>query len=279
MDKNQEENLIIAAQQLMQEAYFSAECAKKSILSAITEVSELSQKMIDECLSAIIQEFSLATQRAIEIVGKLVDNISESDKARFIESYTKWGELGWTPFPSKGQRIFYTLPENGPYPDKELLEFYSTLKVEKLFEILKAKIPNNPDLISAIFCYKQREYKACTLLLFSLIEATLLQHQTCTAKVGKGGIDLLKLDYSKKLADELLFDFLRYDCVFSCLYTIFSKTNDFKNSMTVINRNFVCHGMASREITKKDCIQLFLVLGNLDNLMKEFPHEIPESES
>ncbi len=52
-------------------------------------IENVSQKMMDKCLSAIIQEFSLATQRAIEIVRKLVDNISESDKARFIESYTK----------------------------------------------------------------------------------------------------------------------------------------------------------------------------------------------
>lgn len=205
--------------------------------------------------------------------------LSEEEQSDLTESYIKWGKLGWTPFLNKEYIYFLVPPKNNVDGDNKLKEYCSSSSVKELFNILNNQIGNLSGLQSAIFCYQQGEYKACTLLLFSLIEERLLKRQTNTAKVGRGAIELLESDYKDMEADELFSHLLRHACLFSCLYVMFARANDFKDSMMVINRNYVCHGMEDREITKKDCIQLFLALGNLDNLMKEFPHEIPESES
>lgn len=197
--------------------------------------------------------------------------LSEEEQSDLTESYIKWGKLGWTPFLNKEYIYFLVPPKNNVDGDNKLKEYCSSSSVKELFNILNNQIGNLSGLQSAIFCYQQGEYKACTLLLFSLIEERLLKRQTNTAKVGKGAIELLESDYKNIEADDLFSNLLRYACLFSCLYVMFARANDFKDSMMVINRNYVCHGMEDREITKKDCIQLFLALGNLDNLMKEFP--------
>lgn len=232
---------------------------------------------IAESQNTFFKKLSISFEKMASNIDGLT--LSEEDRFNLKESYITWGKLGWTPFLNKKQICFLVPPKNNVDGDNKLKEYCSSSSVKELFNILNNQIGNLSGLQSAIFCYQQGEYKACTLLLFSLIEERLLKRQTNTAKVGRGAIELLESDYKDMEADELFSHLLRHACLFSCLYVMFARANDFKDSMMVINRNYVCHGMEDREITKKDCIQLFLALGNLDNLMKEFPHEIPESES
>lgn len=232
---------------------------------------------IAESQNTFLKKLSISFEKMASNIDGLT--LSEEERFNLKESYITWGKLGWTPFLNKKQICFLVPPKNNVDGDNELKEYCSPSSVKELFNILNNQIDYSSGLQSAIFCYQQGEYKACTLLLFSLIEERLLKRQTNTAKVGKGAIELLESDYKNIEADDLFSNLLRYACLISCLYVMFARANDFKDGMTVINRNYVCHGMEDREITKKDCIQLFLALGNLDNLMKEFPHKIPESES
>lgn len=172
--------------------------------------------------------------------------LSEEEQSDLTESYIKWGKLGWTPFLNKEYIYFLVPPKNNVDGDNKLKEYCSSSSVKELFNILNNQIGNLSGLQSAIFCYQQGEYKACTLLLFSLIEERLLKRQTNTAKVGKGAVELLESDYKNIEADDLFSNLLRYACLFSCLYVMFARANDFKDSMMVINRNYVCHGMEDR---------------------------------
>ena len=65
-------------------------------------------------------------------------------------------------------------------------------------------------------------------------------------------------DINKKVY--LLFS---YQNVYACLMKVFEDGGDFKKQPEVINRNFVDHGMLHRDVTKRDCIQIFLLYYNL----------------
>ena len=43
----------------------------------------------------------------------------------------------------------------------------------------------------------------------------------------------------------------------------FKKSLGRKNEPTIINRNRIMHGLFSREISQKDCLQLFCVISNM----------------
>lgn len=62
--------------------------------------------------------------------------------------------------------------------------------------------------------------------------------------------------------NQALYELLNYVNLFACLKTVFAHANDFRREPSVINRNFVDHGMTNRNVRKRDCIQLFLLLNN-----------------
>lgn len=144
--------------------------------------------------------------------------LSEEDQSDLTESYIKWGKLGWTPFLNKEHICFLVPPKNNVDGDNKLKEYCSSSSVKELFNILNNQIGNLSGLQSAIFCYQQGEYKACTLLLFSLIEERLLKRQTNTAKVGRGAIELLESAYKDMEADELFSHLLRHACCVMLVY-------------------------------------------------------------
>ena len=48
---------------------------------------------------------------------------------------------------------------------------------------------------------------------------------------------------------------------------VFEKGNDFRKQPEVLNRNFLDHGMLTRKVTRKDCVQLFLLYYNILELL------------
>ena len=52
--------------------------------------------------------------------------------------------------------------------------------------------------------------------------------------------------------------------------TFFDHGNDFKIQPEVINRNFVTHGMLHRNVSRRDCIMLFLLLYNFTEHINSF---------
>lgn len=221
-------------------------------------------------LQAILAE---TMQYIIALVNAISDNFdlvsySGEERQKFTMKYIACGRCGWTPFPNQTQRVIFIESENEEALSKNMQEFYSAARVQELFEVVSTQTGKNPDLSSAIFCYRQGEYKACALLLFSLIETLLICRQIKNPRVGHGAVKLLSDAHESLQIEEAFSTFLRHTCLLSCLNTLFAKADGFKNPMGIINRNFLSHGMAERNITKKDCIQLFLVFSNLQNFLK-----------
>lgn len=138
--------------------------------------------------------------------------------------------------------------------------------MESIFSQLREQKINHEDLESAIFCFRNKQYKACALMLLGLIDAKLIRVQSRSKgkrKVGASAVQQLKTRFEENREEQVFYTMLFCSNLFACLETIFAYGNDFKDEPNIINRNFVDHGMNRRRIRKRDCIQLFLVLNNL----------------
>jgi hypothetical protein len=175
-------------------------------------------------------------------------------------SYRKWGEFGWTIIEHSPFSFFANQPESQNDADKQALRFFNKNGIVILFNDLQKLQVNKKDLESAVFCFKNNQYKACAMLLCAMIEASLIKIQPKEQwrKVGRGAvrrfkeetIGIVSLEESKILC-------LRAANVLSFLYMLFDDANDFRSEPKHLNRNFIFHGMSKRDVRRKDCIKLF----------------------
>lgn len=239
------------------------------ITDAILNITQMPQR-IAEIVAPIQDALTRFTNLFTEIVSSIqIPTFSEEEKQQLLESYKTWGMYGWTVIPNASFDLFYSKPNNKEEADKIALSHCSKKKIEDLFTELRQKKIKKEDLDSAIFCYENRQYKACALLLFGIIDAKVIRRQPKieTQKrrrpTGKGAIARIEKHFNQHENEEyFLFSILHYTCLFESLNIMFADGNDFKQEPIVINRNYINHGMNIRSARKKDCIQMFLILYN-----------------
>lgn len=231
-----------------------ADTIMSGISSAFVSFSETSQSILNN-----ISEFLQSIH---------VPEISEERKKELLESYKNWGKYGWTVPPFADIDCFNNCPNTLIEADKTALQYCSKADMKMLFSSIEEACVRKRDIREAIYCYNARQYKACALLLFSIIDSRIIRRQNKTAEekysVGIGAITKYKEAVKQQTTgSEKLFLSLSYQNLFSCLFTVFEDTADFTKKTTVINRNYLDHGMSYKAVRKKDCIKLFLLLYNL----------------
>ena len=254
----------------------------------ISAAQQVSQVLGDYAQSSLFNAAQQAAQAAASIVGPIQESLghissmlantiaslqfpelSEERKKELIDSHIKWGEYGWSMLPHAHIKLFYTCPDTSAEADKIALSYYNKAGVNQLFVDLREKRVRKKDLDEAIICFENRQYTACALILFALIDAKLIRLQPKPQddkrrKTGAGAIFHFKKKFkANNNIDMLFFRAFRYFNLFKCLEKMFEDTRDFNLDVHVVNRNYVGHGMNRRQTRRKDCIQLFLVLYNL----------------
>lgn len=147
--------------------------------------------------------------------------------------------------------------------------------MEQIFEVLlENKRTKKTDFREAVFDYRHKQYKSCAFILFALIDAILIRLQKKSTLDGKRrNVGLSAVRDAKKRTEidvntEVLYTALFCTNLFACLQKVFESGNDFRKQPEVINRNFLDHGMLTRKVTKKDCMQLFLLYYNMLKLLE-----------
>lgn len=122
----------------------------------------------------------------------------------------------------------------------------------------------------AILNYKNHCYYSCAVSLFPIIES---YHQfinnfneDCFYRI-KNNLDSVvekiensnqiynaQIDYYKNLVEQFNELIMKH---------YFNVSNSRKNEPPIINRNRIMHGLFTREISQKDCLQLFCVISNM----------------
>lgn len=242
------------------------------------------QTVVKIVTSPVIENLARMTAQISEVLGNIASNVSETlqniklptisneRKEELRVAYKAWGSYGWTTMPNLPISGFSDCPVDIKEANKLALSYCTNKDMENLFDILRdMKGVKKSDLEEAIFDFEHRQYKSCALVLFGLIDAKLIRLQKKDKnpkgkwrEVGKSAANIV-LDKIKSEQDleKKLFLLLDYENILSCLNTVFAKADDFRMQPIVINRNFVDHGMMTKKVVRKDCIQIFLLYYNL----------------
>ena len=217
----------------------------------------------------------MAAQLSEIIKNIKIPSISEERKQELLEIHMLWGMYGWTINPCvEFKTLFNSAPSDKKDADIIALKACSKKEMEKLFGIImRTKRVKKTDFEEAVFDYKHRQYKSCALVLFSLVDATLIRLQKKSDLNGKGrkvglkAVKKVQRRIEKDVNKELFFTVMFCTNISACLEKMFESGNDFKQQPEVINRNFLDHGMLTRRVSRKDCIQLFLLYYNMLELL------------
>lgn len=226
-------------------------------------------------ITKIIGESVLATSNYLNsLFAKIrIPTISAEYKEQLRESFIIWGQFGWTMFPHAPLDFYKNAPKSQKEANEKALVYCRKEYMQSLFaDIQKLKGVNKGDFEEAIFDYNNHKYKSCAMILLSLIDAKLIRMQKKEDRKKyngsrKNGIAAIKaiethVEGERNISSTLLF-LLSYSKLFACLKAIFEYGEDFKNQPNLPNRNFIGHGMLTRKVLRRDCIQLFLLYYNL----------------
>ena len=237
-------------------------------------INEIIQSIFKNNLGFILDSFKEKIDAFWESIYGTIRNITSPDlsqekKQKLIESHKKWGTFGWTINPcSEIDSLFDFCPEEKVEADKLAMK-ECRAKMDSIIEKIRCKKRAKKfDFDEAVDNFNKRNYKSCALILFSLIDSILIRFQgrSVSGKQrpnGKYALENIKNKTGYDEAEITLFAGMFYANLFSCIEKMFEKGNDFRTQPDVINRNFLCHGMMTRRVSKKDCIQLFLLYYNI----------------
>lgn len=242
----------------------------EKINSVISLYADNASKIIG-AFSFTLDSFAKISEYLLSDISDLISSIgiskySKAEKKRLINVYKQWGKFGWTIPPNSCIDSFNNCPETLLKADKYALRFCTRNEMNELFLALESLCKRKRDVREAVKCYNNKHYKACALILFSLIDSRIIRLQGKSGKygVGIGAVANFKEVAKEKTTDEgKLFLALCYENIFSCLFAMFEDTNNFTKEQNIINRNYLDHGMSCKIVRKKDCIKLFLLLYNM----------------
>lgn len=257
---------------------YALEPFKNSVLGQMQELVEVWKQAFS--VKYDFSELSESARRMSEIISESVrrlriPTLSEERKQELIEAHKLWGSYGWTMNPCENvKKIFKYMPTDKKSADAIALKQCSGQKMEQIFEIIsETKRVKKADFEEAVFDYNHRQYKSCALILFSLVDAVLIRLQKKSdlkgkrREVGLRAVSKAKTRTETDINVQMLFIAMFYTNLFACLEKVFEGGKDFKNQPDVINRNFLDHGMMTKKVRKKDCIQLFLLYYNMLELL------------
>ena len=225
-------------------------------LDIIGNIVKVSQS-IGKCISDGIKDIQLP-------------HISKQERLQLKESHELWGQLGWTPINGMPQYLFDSKPDDQASADRTMLKYCTKNSMNEVFKDTIKRLKHKKDYQEAVFCLENRQYKACALVLFAIIDGIFIKQQKIFKDTGAVAIrnyrDNIKNHPSKNL---LLLELLPAN-IFPCLFGFFMGTNCFTNKVKWPNRNYINHGMSNKKVRKKDCIKLFLLLNNILIMLKIF---------
>lgn len=249
------------------------------IVKSTIDVHQIMKPFLDQMAEfgkSISKYCTSITGALVDIIPKIkIPYFSEEEKEQIKVSYTKWAEYGWTSIPNAPISFYFKPPIDIKEANRKALKYCRKKDMEELFEKMKSisRIKQS-DLDEAIFCFENQKYKSCAMILFALMDSKLIRLQKEEDKKkrknrpsGKQAANNIK----KRLSSEVEGTFylvLEYINLFSCFEVVFKSGNDFKKQPKVINRNFLDHGMLTRDVKRMDCVQLFLLYYNFMKMLE-----------
>ena len=191
-----------------------------------------------------------------------------------VANAEKWGNAGWT-IPPFAAISFCAEepPEKREEADQKIMRECTNDNLEQFWnDIRDTKNCNIDDWDEAIANYKDERYKSCALLLYSMIEHLLIQAQkrnnAKNCKTGDKAYEKLEEYWQQQKniprlrVHENFGEYINKN-VYACLKVFFANGKNFSlKDKSFAYRNMLMHGMFSRKVEPKDCMQLFFLYYN-----------------
>ena len=100
-------------------------------------------------------------------------HVSQEEIEQCEKNYFEWGKHGWPVLPEAPFNFYNRFPRDEKLVNNKAMKYCTNEAMDELFGRMRKQNIKKSDLESAIFCYKNIQYKACTLLLFGLIDVDL----------------------------------------------------------------------------------------------------------
>ena len=216
--------------------------ALNRLLTIYTELFDISK--MTKSISNYLDEFS---KRLRDIYG---DGVC---------GYEKWGEFGWTYCPSLNNDMFKVAPATVEEANKTMEQYLSHEEIEKMRYALEVSEADKDEIDEAFQCFCEGKYKACSLLLFGIIDKHLYGFGFEKQHRGKTRIQI-GVGAANKLDETVCYDYTVYVMlanILSAIKKVFQDGDDFKKDMGIINRNYISHGQCRRKISRLECFQIW----------------------
>ena len=214
---------------------------------------------------------------AVDELGNAVINAGCNED--YVKAYKKWGRFGWSFNVSINKKFFLSAPDSLQEADTLMQQYCNDEEIFRIMEELKSADINQKDLEEAYFTYTNHKYKSSVMLLFSLLDQQLINrnffNEEGHLKTGAGVIGELKK--SKKVHRENThLHYLQFTLIIYCLIALFQSNKNFEKEPSIINRNFLIHGMSKNDINKTDCMKVWSALYSLVVVYPKLEKEIQQ---
>lgn len=208
-------------------------------------------------------------KRFLSIQQKLLASIKEEahfleQKPNIKEKISAIGILGWTALPGTKFESYLDCPTNtSQMADDYFMKLMDDNAVKALFSEIMEISDETDDVNEAIHDYNDGRYKSSTMVMFGLIDAILIKSNDNELQGKRYVPQKWGTKFYIDIKNEIRFHDLHLTGITEALMEFFDNKKKFSYSEHVINRNVLVHGMLRRKVSKKDCLQVFLLYRNL----------------
>lgn len=232
---------------------------------------------ISELSKSISKYYSSITTTLSDIIKRVrIPSFSEEEKEQIKGSYEEWGKYGWTPIPNASISFYFNPPVDMKDANRKALKYCKNEDMKELFEEMRTKSGiKQSDFEEAIFCFENKKYKSCAMILFALLDSKLIRFQKDEDRNKRNNLRPSGQKAAKNIEkrydseeEKNLYRLFEAANIFGCIDKFFEPGNDFKYQPKTINRNFLEHGMLTKQVRRMDCVQLFLLYYNFVKLLE-----------
>ena len=187
--------------------------------------------------------------------------ITDSEFKKRQNRSKKYGSMMWTHNPNEVSPIYELDDEQF---EKKVKKWEKGDDFDETIDFIKSRHSRRivlDELDEAVGCFRHKEYRACAGILLSIIDGEICrfikQKSNCN--------NLVSSENRKKVFNNIsntdvttLHEWVGIKAAYDELY----KGTEFRNRSIPVNRNSVQHGMNTKRVTKRYCVQLSFFLWN-----------------